>query len=171
MTNPELPQVPSEKFFEYVRRDNERKAQQSRLIAEAVGQSNVPLPDSFLSQVVHLFPTDARQVLRAHQGFVLSERREHYRTSLSIMRLSLADLDVALVSFERLAATDTAEIMKPKNSPRLTEIEERIQKELFVTANAAASLVDHTRRLQSALILMISAKTLRRASAMMVFMI
>lgn len=147
MSDSKLPKLTTQEFNELWRRDQQRKADKLEAIRKAVAEINAPIPDELLEHVLRLFHTDALSVLRGHPGFVLSERREHFRASLSIMFLSLSDLDSALVEFEEQATTEKAEIMQLQNRKQLEIIEQRIQKELFATANAAASLVDHARRL------------------------
>lgn len=139
----------AQKFSDLLRLDNERKAREFEKVKQLVAASSIPLSDSVLERVLSLFPTAAHQALREHSGFIFAERREHYRASLSIMFQSLDDLAEALRNFERLATAETAEIMMPKNKDKLEAIERRIQKELFGVANAAASLVDHARRLNA----------------------
>ena len=145
----ELTPQMSNQFIELLRLDEERKAKELEETKALVAASGVPMPDDVLERVLRLFPTTAEAVLREHSGFILSERREHYRASLSIMMLSIDDLSAALLNFEQLATANAAEIMKRRNRNQLEAIEGKIQKELFCVANAAASLVDHARRLNS----------------------
>ncbi|MCF8466216.1 MAG: hypothetical protein K9G33_02340 [Sneathiella sp.] len=148
MTDEFTPQI-SNRLLEFIRFDEVRKAKELEEARALVTTSSVPLPDYILERVLRLSPTNADVVLREHNGFILSERREHYRASLSIMVLSIDNLSASLLNFEKLATTGTIEIIKRKNRSRLEAIERQIQKELFCVANAAASLVDHTRRLNS----------------------
>lgn len=149
MDNQKSKKLSEDQWVKLIRLDEARKAQEFEDILKLVADSSVPLADDLLARLLRLFPTDAEKALQGHHGFVLAERRDHYKASLSIMFLSLKDLDEALANFENLANSDNSEIMLPKNRERLATIERRIQKELFVVANAAASLVDHVRRLQS----------------------
>lgn len=148
MADSKTPKLSQEQFFEYLRFDKMCKDVELENVRQSVAQSDIPLSEELLARVLRLFITDALDVLRGHAGFVFVERRKHYRASLSIMLLSLDDLEAALVNFEQLATSDQADIMLPRNAKKLEAIERRIQKELFSTANAAASLVDHVRRLQ-----------------------
>jgi len=161
MSNTERPQLSLQQVQEILRRDKERKARELEEVREAVAASDVPLPAMLLQKILGLFHRDAESVMRSHAGFALFERRAHYRASLSIMYQSLDDLDAALTEFEALAKTENAEILRYHNRERLQEIESRIQKEMFATANAAASLVDHVRRLQSRVLIPAFAERLR----------
>ncbi|MBO9401430.1 hypothetical protein [Shimia sp. R9_3] len=148
MTEPQLPQTAPEVFFQLLRINEERKAREKDEVASEIGTAALPLPDDLLAKVLGLFPATAKEVLREHPGFILSERRSHYLASLSIMRLAFDDLFALLISFENLISTGKAEITKLKNRNKLETLELRIQKELYATASAAASVVDHSRRLQ-----------------------
>lgn len=134
-------------FEELWRRDEERKAKELEAIRTEVAAGDIPISDALLIRLLRLFSSTAKSVLREHPGFRFSERRDHYRTSLSVMRISANDLAEALKDFEREATAENSEVMRYKNKDRLRHTERRIQKELFATANAAASLVDHSRRL------------------------
>jgi hypothetical protein len=136
-------------WLEIIRLDEARNAQEHQDILRSIVDSSVPLGDDLLARLLRLSPTDAEHALQGHCGFVLSERRDHYKASLAIMFTSLSDLDEVLANFEILATSENPEIMLPKSRARLQTIEEKIQKELFAVASAAASLVDHVRRLQS----------------------
>jgi len=135
-------------LFDVLRKDRARKDAKRDALQKAVEESDVPLSDELLDCVLSLFTTDAGLVLQHHAGFIIAERRDHYRASLSIMRLAIADLKTALKNFVQVATIDDPGIILAKNRGQLQAIEERIEKELFSTANAAASLVDHVRRLQ-----------------------
>lgn len=121
-----MPKLTKQEFDKLWLIDEQRKADRLEAIRKAVAKSSVPISDDLLKHVVTLTNTDAISVLRGHPGFALSERREHYRASLSIMLLSLDDLGSALVNFEKQASTDDAEIMQPKNRERLEAVELRI---------------------------------------------
>lgn len=148
MSDSKLSRLSEEQYFELVRMDNARKEKEFEDIKKSVAESDVTLSDELFERLLRLFPTKVVSVMRGHAGFVLAERREHFFTSLSIMYRCLDDLDAALVSFGEQATEHHADIMLPKNKQKLEAIELQIQKELFATANATASLVDHVRRLQ-----------------------
>jgi hypothetical protein len=102
------------------------------------------LPEELAAAVVRNFITEMLDIMRGHPGYPLAERRNSYRTSLSIMEQCLQDLLVAIDRFETYALSD--EFVGPGRRDRTGEFEREIQKELFATANAAVSLVEHTRR-------------------------
>ena len=129
--------------------DHERKAKELESVRILVSECGGAIPDDLLERLLRLFPTDAKSVLMEHTGFVFAQRRQHYRAALSVARVSLGDLEMALLDFAEKATADDAQIMTHKNKHQLEAIEKRIQKELFSTANAMASLVDHSRRLQN----------------------
>lgn len=147
MSDIHKPRLSHAEFKELWRRDEERKAKELEAIRMEVATGDIPVSDALLVRLLQLFPSTAKSVLREHPGFRFSERRDHYRTSLSVMRLSASDLAESLKDFEREATAENSEIMRYKNKDRLRHTARRIQKELFSAANAAASLVDHSRRL------------------------
>jgi hypothetical protein len=111
----------------------------------------VPLPAELVQVVTYLPYEYSHVIMREHPGFALAERRSSYLTSLSIMELSLNDLLSAIANFEHEAIAEGSTLFNRTNGAALDAIERRIQKELFATANAAASLVDHSRRVQRCL--------------------
>lgn len=129
-----------------LRQQEEREAQQRELIRQAVASSKVPLPDDLAQAVVELNNRHVRAILRDHAGYPLAERRDSYLTSLAIMEQCLQDLLVAICVFERSALSKESNYFAPGGEDESGRTERRIQKELFATANAAASLVDHGRR-------------------------
>jgi hypothetical protein len=108
-----------------------------------IAASNVPLPEKLAALTERVFITEFRNVMRHHHGYPLAERRDSYRTSLSILRHCIDDLQAAIDRFEAFALSE--EWAAPNHRDRADEFEQVIQKE-FATANASLSLVDHTRR-------------------------
>ncbi|NUQ36033.1 MAG: hypothetical protein HUU29_13960 [Planctomycetaceae bacterium] len=115
-------------------------------IRQAVATSDVPLPAELAEAVVQLNDKYTREIMRSHPGFALAERRDSYRTSLAIMEQCLEDLLVVLARFENEAVTDASKLFYTNDDSALRRFERTMQKELFACANAAASLVDHARR-------------------------
>ena len=138
-----------EEFNKLWKHQEERKASEFKQIQQSILESEIPLSDDLLDRIIDLSPAKSMEILRLHTGFPLNERREHYHSSLLIMKDSLKDLEEALINFENQATLDDAEIMRFKNKKQLEAIKRCIQKELFSVTNAAASLVDHSRRLNS----------------------
>jgi hypothetical protein len=83
--------------------------------------------------------------MRDHPGFALAERRDSYLTSLGIMEQCLQDLLAAISCFQAAALAEDS-LFNRNDDAELCRLERSIQKELFACANAAASLVDHARR-------------------------
>lgn len=123
-----------------------REAERRERIREAVAASEAPLRDELAEAVIRLNDKYARAILREHKGFALAERRNSYRTSLAILEQSIQDLLVAIERFEAAALADNSGYFDPGGEDESGRTERRIQKELFAAANAAASLVDHARR-------------------------
>lgn len=144
-------QLTEELWNEHSMRQQEREAQERERIRQAVATSDVPLAPELVRAVIYLPDEHARAILREHPGFALAERRSSYLTSLSIMELSLKDLLNAIANFEQRAIAEGSTLFDRIDSSALEAIEHRIRKELFATANAAASLVDHSRRVQKRL--------------------
>lgn len=126
----------------------ERGTQERERIRQAVATSEVPLAPELVQAVIYLPDEHSSAILQGHPGFALAERRSSYLTSLSIMELSLVDLLNAIDNFEQEALAEGSTLFNRIGGAALESTERRIQKELFATANAAASLVDHSRRLQ-----------------------
>lgn len=143
------PPITKERWIELWKRQEERKAQERESIRQAVATSDVPLSSELVQDLIHLSDEHSRAILREHPGFTLAERRSSYLTSLSILELSLEDLVNAIASFEQEAMAESSTLFDPINHATLEVIERRVRKELFATANAAASLVDHSRRVRT----------------------
>ncbi|WP_445219862.1 hypothetical protein ACKWRH_06890 [Bradyrhizobium sp. Pa8] len=135
-----------EQIDEIWRRQQQREAERRERIRVAVAESAAPLPEELAEVVIRLNDTHTRAILREHKGFALAERRDSYRTSLSILEQCIQDLLVAIDCFETAALSDDSGYFSPGGENDSGRTERRIQKELFATANAAASLVDHARR-------------------------
>jgi hypothetical protein len=130
------------------KRQQEREAQERERIRKAVATSELPLPAEIVQAVIYLPDEHSRGILQEHPGFALAERRSSYLTSLSVLELCLADLLSAIDNFEVEATAESSDLFSRINGAPLEAIERRIQKELFSSANAAASLVDHARRVR-----------------------
>jgi hypothetical protein len=137
-----------EQIDEIWKRQEERETQRRERIRQAVAESAVPLPEKLADAVIHLNNQHARAILRGHKGYQLAERRNSYLTSLAIMEQCLQDLLVAIDCFEKAALSSESGYFKPGGEGESGRTERRVQKELFATANAAASLVDHARRVR-----------------------
>ena len=128
-----------------------REAEHRERLCDAVASTEPPLPADLVTAVIHLFDGDTRAIMRAHKGYILAERRASYFASLSIMELSCTDLLSAIDRFAAEALADGSALFQRNNRDALETFEQRIQKELFSATNAAASLVDHARRVQKIL--------------------
>jgi|GEM_PF-3532430 len=128
-----------------------REAEYRERLRGAVASTEPPLPADLVTAVIHLYDGDTRAIMRAHKGYALAERRTSYFTSLSIMELSCTDLLSAIDRFAVQALADGSALFQRSNGDALEAFEQRIQKELFAATNAAASLVDHARRVQKIL--------------------
>jgi hypothetical protein len=138
-------QLSAELWNQLERQQKQREAAARETLCQAIAASNVPLPEELARTTERVFITEFRDVMRFHQGYPLAERRDSYRTSLSILKQCFDDLQAAIDRFEVFALSD--QWAAPNHRDRATEFERVIQKELFAAANAAMSIVDHTRRL------------------------
>jgi hypothetical protein len=127
----------------------EREANHRAQIRLAIAASEAPLPSELAQAVIRLNGSHAREILRAHLGYRLAERRDSYVTSLAIMECCLQDLLASIQGFEAEATAENSQLFTRLQESKLRDFERRIQKELFATANAAASLVDHSRRVKA----------------------
>jgi hypothetical protein len=121
-----------------------READERERVRQAVKTSDAPLSEDLAAAVIAYFVTDMHEIMRGHAGYPFAERRNSYRTSLSIMERCLHDLLTAIDRFEAAALSD--DFFGPGRVDKAKTFESEIQKELFATANAAVSLVDHARR-------------------------
>lgn len=129
------------------RAQEEREADRRERIRAAVAASTVPLPPELVAAVINLNDTHTRAILRDHPGYTLAERRNSYLTSLQVMEQCLQDLLTVICVFENEALAEDSILYRPGRRQEVDNTERRVQKELFATANAAASLVDHSRRI------------------------
>jgi hypothetical protein len=152
-----------EEIDEIWRQQQIREAQERELIRQKVAVTEPPLPDDLLQKILFLNDSETRAILRDHKGFALAERRTSYLTSLAILEQSLQDLLAAIGEFEKQAIGENSTLFERGSEVELQTFERRIQKELFAAANAAHSLVDHSRRVQKMVNLPDFADQLRRA--------
>jgi hypothetical protein len=143
--------MPSKQFthaelFELLKIQEDREAERRERLRQAVAESEPPLSGELAQAVIALNDKHTRAILRDHKGFKLAQRRDSYLTSLAIAEQGLQDLLAAICSFEAAALAEGSELFDESGRGDLRNIERQIQKELFATANAAASLVDHARR-------------------------
>jgi hypothetical protein len=141
-----VPKLLPEEFNALWRRQKEVESQRRERIRQAVAASSVPLPPEVAHAVINLNDKYTRAIMRGHAGFKLAERRDSYLTSLAIMEQCLEDLLAEICVFENAALADDPTLFHPQDEAEMRRFERRIQKELFATANAATSLVDHARR-------------------------
>ena len=142
------PTFTEEQWNAAMKAQREREAAQREGIRNAIAATPPPLPVELVQRFLHLFDGHVREMMRSHAGFDLSERRASYLTSLDIFERSVSDLISAIDDFSAYALADGASIFERHNAQKLRDHEGRIQKELFATANAALSLVDHSRRIE-----------------------
>lgn len=131
-----------------MRAQNEREAAQRESIRQKIAKTPPPLPPELVHRFLHLFDGHVRDMMRSHAGFDLSERRASYLVSLDIFERSASDLISAIDDFSAYATAPGASIFERQQEDRLQNYEGRIQKELFAAANAALSLVEHSRRIE-----------------------
>ncbi|MCA0013173.1 hypothetical protein LB561_23090 [Mesorhizobium sp. B292B1B] len=142
-----LPSLTREQVAALFKKQEEREAQERERIRQAMASSKVPVPEELAQAVIKLNSQYASAILRHHAGYPLAERRDSYLISLAIMEQCLQDLLVAIDVFESAVLSKESGYFRPGGEDQSGRTERRIQKELFATANAAASLVDHGRRL------------------------
>ena len=138
--------MPSERLKELCRLQKQREETRLEAIRQAVTNSEAPLSPDISAVLIRLNDKCFRDILRSHRGFALAERRDSYETSLAIMEQCLQDLLTVICAFENAATTENTSLFKQSQNSELNRFERQVQKELFATANAAASLVDHSRR-------------------------
>jgi hypothetical protein len=141
-----VPKLTLQEFNALWRQQEEVESQRRERLRQAVAASSVPLPPELAHAVINLNDKYTRAILRGHAGFTLAERRDSYLTSLAVMEQCLDDLLAAICVFENAALAEDPTLFHRQDDAELRRFERRIQKELFATANAAASLVDHARR-------------------------
>lgn len=128
------------------REQEKREAECRERIRQAVASSEAPLPPALAEAVINLNDAHTRAILRDHPGSPLAERRNSYLTSLQVMQQCLQDLLTVICVFENAALAQDSILYRPGSRHEVNSIERRVQKELFATANTAASLVNHSRR-------------------------
>lgn len=141
-----MPQLTEELWNKLWTAQNEREAARREELRQAVAKSTPPLTADLVQALIHLNDQYTREIMREHKGFTLAERRTSYLTSLAIMEQCLQDLLAAICAFEADALAEDSTLFDRNGDADLKRFERTIQKELFATANAAASLVDHARR-------------------------
>ncbi|MPR06167.1 hypothetical protein [Microvirga tunisiensis] len=141
-----MPELTRTQFNEIWHRQNAREAEQREQIRLRVAESPAPLPPDLRADLVRLFNSHMREIMRGHEGYRLARKRDSYLTSLAILRRSLRTLLEMISRFEAEALAQRTNLFGPAGEERLREIELDIQKELFTCTNAAVSLVDHARR-------------------------
>lgn len=151
MTEAARPRLTRAEIDEIWRRQEARKAEWREELRRCVAESPAPLPPDLRQELVLLFNSDMRDILRSHTGYPLAGKRDSYRSSLAIMRRSLRCLLDMIARFEAEALAEDSNLMGAQGEERLGEIVLDVQKELFTCTNAAVSLVDHARRVSEAI--------------------
>lgn len=141
-----VPQLTEELWNQLWKAQNEREGARREKLRQAVAEATPPLVPELVEALLTLNDRYTREIMRSHAGFALAERRNSYQTSLAIMEQCLQDLLVAICAFENAALAENSTLFQRNDDAELKRFERTIQKELFATANAAASLVDHARR-------------------------
>ena len=143
--------INSPELWNELQKQAQQEAAARDKLCRDIEASVIPLPEGLAVAVERIFITELRDVMHFHPGYALAERRDSYRTSVSILQHCFDDLHAAIDRFEQFALSE--EWAAPNHRDRAADFEGVIQKELFATANAAMSLVDHTRRLSKLLLL------------------
>jgi len=103
------------------RQQRQREAAAREKLCQDIAASDVPLPEELAAKIERVFITELRNVMRFHRGYGLAERRDSYRTSLSILRHCFDDLKAAIDRFEAFALSD--EWAAPNHRDRAAEFE------------------------------------------------
>jgi hypothetical protein len=143
-----MPELTEQLWNTLWQQQQKREAEAREKLRLAIAAASSPLPQELVDKLVMFSDSDFGAAMREHPAYTLSERRDSYEISLSIMEMSIADLLAAISDFEQRALPGESALFQLHGRGELDKIEDRIQKELFAVANAAASLVDHSRRLQ-----------------------
>jgi hypothetical protein len=122
-----------------------RDADKREGIRQAVASSEPPLSADLVESIIHLNANHVRAIMCHHKGFQFAERRDSYLSSLATMECCIHDLLSAISAFEKEAKAEESELFHRSGDDTISRTQRQIQKELFATANAAASLVDHAR--------------------------
>lgn len=141
-----MPQITTKEREEFWKKQKDYEAERREKFRKALVVTPPPVPDKYVGLLVRLPDADFHDIMRDHPAYKLAQRCASYRTSLSIMELSHRDLMAAIDDFAVKATDDDNDLLGPLGKDALEVIERRIQKELFATTGAAASLVDHCRR-------------------------
>lgn len=128
-----------------IKQMDEQRIREREKVRRELKAAGVPVPAEIIVKLAQLRPADVRDVLLDHVGFETWDRYESYKSSLRVFERAVSDLIQAIGDFEVAAQSD---ILSRHQSDKLDNTERAIQKELFAAANAAHSLVDHSRRLQ-----------------------
>jgi len=67
------------------RQQKQREAATREKLCQDIAATEAPLPEELAVAVERVFITQFRDVMRFHRGYPLAERRDSYRTSLSIL--------------------------------------------------------------------------------------
>jgi hypothetical protein len=129
----------------------DREAEHRDWLRVAVETTSVPLAGDLVERLLYISEEHFRDIMQGHPGFDLSEKRTSYEVSFSILKQTVSDLQNAINDFARQALADESALFTRQQAHTLEGIERRIQKELFAVTNAAASLVDHSRRVRKLL--------------------
>lgn len=130
-----------------------RLAKEREKLSLEMAKGQVPLPQDLLEAIITLSPRHFDDIMRNHPGAKVSDLRDSYRVSLSIFRCCFQDLEECVLEFNNLASDKTFNLFAKENEAKLKLRETKFQKETFSFTNAAASLVDHSRRLQKHILL------------------
>jgi hypothetical protein len=129
----------------------DREVEHRDRLRVAVEGATPPLASDLIEKLLHVSEEHFRDIMQGHLGFDLSEKRTSYEASFSIMKQAISDLQGAIDDFARQALAEDTALFTRQQAHTLEGIEQRIQKELFSVTNAAASLVDHSRRVRKLL--------------------
>lgn len=107
-----------------------------------------PVSEEVLGILLSLFPPTAKKLLELHPGFQIHLRLKSVRTTLEVFRQTIRDLVACLDTYD--SASSDINFFNRSNRGYATAVALAVDKEVFAAASAAKALVDHARRLNSA---------------------
>lgn len=129
-----------------LRRMNADRQRREEVARAQLSASSIPISNALLESIAQLGADDAHRVLRVHPGQLAASLFESYVASLQIFECANADLSQAIQNIGNFLIQPHSH--DPVQREALSQLDRRVQKEIFATANATHSLVDHSRRLQ-----------------------
>lgn len=136
-----------EDFFDRMRKRHDEKQKRLEKIKAVMPMTPVPYYDKAVDTITSFMNAEVQYLMRSHPGYTMAQKIASYRVARSILEKCIADMIQVVDDFIALANSNDEGLFDGKSRDIRDDIDQRALKEVFAVTNAAAAVVEHSRRI------------------------